>query len=139
MSPAARFGLAILLVLAGVSTLGRARAQLATQDHTQDRAQDHAQDRTEDRTQDIARPEHAQTEHVCLDQKDRRAESESGSLVRLAAAMHVAKSRMPGTVVRARLCHGPVGLVYVLTVLAHDGKVARITVDATSGTLVGER
>lgn len=131
MSPAARFGLAILLVLAGVSTLGRARAQLATQDH--------AQNRTEDRTQDIARPEHAQTEHVCLDQKERRAESESGSLVRLAAAMHVAKSRMPGTVVRARLCHGPVGLVYVLTVLAHDGKVARITVDATSGTLVGER
>jgi uncharacterized membrane protein YkoI len=53
--------------------------------------------------------------------------------------MHSAKSRMPGTVVRARLCHGPAGLVYVLTVLAHDGKVARMTVDATSGTVVGER
>ena len=44
---------------------------------------------------------------------------------------------MPGTVVRARLCHGPDGLVYVLTVLAHDGKVARIAVDAVKGTLVG--
>ncbi len=44
---------------------------------------------------------------------------------------------MPGTVVRARLCHGPEGLVYVLTVLARDGKVARITVDAVKGTLVG--
>jgi uncharacterized membrane protein YkoI len=44
---------------------------------------------------------------------------------------------MPGTIVRARLCHGPDGLVYVLTVLAHDGKVAQIAVDAIKGTLVG--
>ena len=49
---------------------------------------------------------------------------------------------MPGTVVRARLCHGEIagkdgGLVYVLTVLAHDGKVAQIAVDAVKGTLVG--
>jgi uncharacterized membrane protein YkoI len=46
---------------------------------------------------------------------------------------------MPGTVVQARLCHSQDGLVYVLTVLAHDGKVARIIVDAAKGTLVGER
>jgi uncharacterized membrane protein YkoI len=49
---------------------------------------------------------------------------------------------MPGTVVRARLCHNDIagkdgGLVYMLTVLAHDGKVARIAVDAVKGTLVG--
>jgi uncharacterized membrane protein YkoI len=44
---------------------------------------------------------------------------------------------MPGTVVRARLCHGPDGFVYVLTVLGHDGRVARIAVDAVKGTLVG--
>jgi uncharacterized membrane protein YkoI len=79
-------------------------------------------------------------EHVCLDQKERRAEADSGRLVPLAAAMHAAKSRMSGTVVRARLCHGPDdGLVYVLTVLAHDGRVGRITVNAANGTLVGER
>ncbi len=58
-------------------------------------------------------------------------------MVHLATAMHAAKSRMPGTVVRARLCRGHDGLVYVLTVLAHDGKVARLTVDAVKGTLVG--
>jgi len=40
-------------------------------------------------------------------------------------------------VVQARLCHGHDGLVYVLTVLGHDGKVARLTVDAVKGTLVG--
>ena len=84
----------------------------------------------------------ADAEHVCLNQKERRAETESGKLVRLDAAMRVARGRMPGTVVRARLCRNQIagqegGLVYVLTVLAHDGKVARITVDAVKGTLVG--
>jgi uncharacterized membrane protein YkoI len=80
-----------------------------------------------------------QTGRFCLDQKERRAESASGAVVRLAAAIHAAKTRMPGTVVQARLCHGQDGLVYVLTVLAHDGKVARIVVDAVKGTPVGER
>jgi uncharacterized membrane protein YkoI len=115
MIPAARFAIAPLLVLACALMLASARAQ------------------------DAVRPDHAEAEHVCLDQKERRAEADNGRLIRLAAAMHSAKSRMPGTVVRARLCHGPAGLVYVLTVLAHDGKVARMTVDATSGTVVGER
>ena len=78
-------------------------------------------------------------EHACLDQKERRAEIASGGVVRLATAIRAAKSRMPGTVVQARLCHGQDGLVYVLTVLARDGKVARIVVDAAKGTLVGER
>src|ERR1700730_15617786 len=75
--------------------------------------------------------------HACLDQKERRAEIESGHVVRLDAAMRVAKSKMPGTLVRARLCRGKDGLVYVLTGLARDGKVARLTVDAVKGTLVG--
>ncbi len=73
----------------------------------------------------------------CLDQKERRAEEETGHLVHLGAAMRVARSRMPGTVVRARLCRNNDGLVYVLTVLAHDGKVALLTIDAVKGTLVG--
>ena len=59
-------------------------------------------------------------------------------MVHLATAMRTAKKRLPGTVVRARLCHGHDGLVYVLTVLARDGKVARVTVDAVKGTLIGE-
>ncbi len=89
--------------------------------------------------QQHGRPPHpgAAPAHACLDQKERRAASESGKVIHLATAMHVAKRRMPGSVVRARLCHGRNGLVYVLTVLAHDGKVARLTVDAVKGTLVG--
>jgi uncharacterized membrane protein YkoI len=82
-----------------------------------------------------ARAEEA--EHACLTQKEHRAEVESGRLVSLGSAMHMARTRMPGTVVRARLCHGPDGFVYVLTVLGHDGRVARIAVDAVKGTLVG--
>ena len=85
-------------------------------------------------------PDHAaaaEPVRACLNQKERRVEVESGKLVRLEAAMHTAHTRMAGTVVRARLCHGADGLVYVLTVLAHDGKVARIEVDAVKGTLIG--
>ncbi len=87
---------------------------------------------------DAAHPVHAEAEHACLNQKERRAETDSGTLIRLSTAMHMARRRMPGTVVRARLCHGHDGLVYVLTVLAHDGKVARIAVDAVKGTLAGD-
>ena len=81
----------------------------------------------------------AELAHDCLDQKERRAAADTGRLIRLSAAMRAARSKMPGSVVGARLCHGPDGLVYVLTVLAHDGKVRRMSVDATSGVLVGER
>jgi uncharacterized membrane protein YkoI len=90
------------------------------------------------RAEDAAHPAKAETETVhCLDQKERKSESDTNHLVRLGAAMRVARTRMPGTVVRARLCRGNDGLVYVLTVLARDGKVARLTVDAVKGTLVG--
>jgi hypothetical protein len=78
-------------------------------------------------------------ERACLSQKERQAAIQSGKVINLAAAMRTAKKRMPGTVVRASLCQGKEGLVYVLTVLARDGKVARLTVDAVKGTLVGQR
>jgi len=95
--------------------------------------------RAEEASHPARSAEHGQDHgYECLNQKERRAEAESGVVVvRLAAAMHVAKARMPGTVVRARLCDSRDGLVYVLTVLGHDGKVARLTVDAVKGTLVG--
>ena len=79
----------------------------------------------------------AELAHNCLDQKERRAEVESGRVVRLDTALRAVRSKMAGTLVRARLCRGNDGLVYVLTVLARDGKVARLTVDAVKGTLVG--
>jgi hypothetical protein len=75
--------------------------------------------------------------HACLTQKERRALVENGTVVHLAVAMHALKNRVSGALVRARLCRRPEGLVYVLTVLGHDGKVSRAVVDAVKGTLVG--
>ena len=93
--------------------------------------------RAQVRAADLDQPAAAEPVRACLNQKERRAEAETGKLVRLEAAIRAARTRMAGTVVRARLCHGTEGLVYVLTVLAHDGKVARIEVDAVKGTLIG--
>jgi hypothetical protein len=95
--------------------------------------------RAEEPARPVPVPSGAVAPHACLNQKERRAATDSGKFVRLAAAIHAAKKRMPGAIVRARLCHGGEGLVYVLTVLARDGKVARLTVDAVKGTLVGQR
>jgi hypothetical protein len=88
--------------------------------------------------EEALRPIHigGEIEHGCLNQKERHALIESGSVIRLAAAMHAV--RAPGTLLRARLCRRPEGLVYVLTLLAHDGKVTHVAVDAVKGTL-GER
>ncbi len=92
------------------------------------------------RAQEAGRPTHAGADlaqRACLNQKERRALVENGTVLRLAAAMRAVRSHVPGTLVRARLCRRPEGLVYVLTVLAHDGKVARVVVDAVKGTPVG--
>jgi len=90
--------------------------------------------------QEPGRPAHAvELGRGCLNQKERRALVENGTVLRLAAAMHAVKSRVSGTLVRARLCRRHDALVYLLTVLAHDGKVERLVVDAAKGTLVGER
>jgi uncharacterized membrane protein YkoI len=92
------------------------------------------------RAEEALRPTHigAEIEYGCLTQKERHALVESGSVIRLAAAMHAVHNIAPGTLVRARLCRRPEGLAYVLTLLAHDGKVTHVAVDAVKGTL-GER
>jgi len=91
------------------------------------------------RAEEAARPVHAESAHVCLNQKERRSLVDSGAVMRLATAMHGVRGHMAGALVRARLCRRGDGFVYVLTVLAHDGKVTRVVVDAVKGTLVGER
>jgi uncharacterized membrane protein YkoI len=91
------------------------------------------------RAQEALRPIHTESPHACLNQKERRALVENGTVLRLAAAMHAVRSHIAGTLVRARLCHRGDDFAYVLTVLGHDGKVTRVVVDAAKGTLVGER
>ena len=70
----------------------------------------------------------------CLTPAQRRHVSASGKVVPLGKAIRAARARRT-EVVDAKLCKGPKGLVYLLTLLTHDGKVTRATVDAASGTL----
>jgi hypothetical protein len=76
---------------------------------------------------------------ACLNKEQRRAVIASGQVMRLAAAIRTSHVRRGGEIIKARLCKGPNGFVYVLTLLARDGKVTRATVDATNGAVVGSR
>lgn len=73
----------------------------------------------------------------CLGKEQQRAAITSGRAVHLTVALRAARGRVPGEVVKARLCESPKGLLYLLTVLARDGKVTRLRVDAASGNVVG--
>ena len=72
-------------------------------------------------------------ERNCLSQEPRRAAIATHKAVPLTRAMRAVKARIAGEVVNARLCQREKGLVYVLTVLARDGKVTEAMVDASDG------
>ncbi len=76
---------------------------------------------------------------ACLSQDERRAVLADHRLVSLGQAMHLVKTKVSGQVLRARLCRrdGGKGLVYVLTVLARNGKVTQARVDAADGHWLG--
>jgi uncharacterized membrane protein YkoI len=74
----------------------------------------------------------------CLTKEQRQAVQESGKVVPLAWAKRAVPAHK-GEVVGAKLCQRPNGLVYLLTLLARDGKVTHVAVDASSGRLAGGR
>jgi ribose 1,5-bisphosphokinase PhnN len=82
-------------------------------------------------------------QRACLSKTEQRAAISHGQAVTLAAAIRAARGTVRGRgareVVRARLCRRSNGLVYVLTVLARNGKVTHTTVDAATGKVVGAR
>jgi len=69
----------------------------------------------------------------CLTPEQRRAAIAAHKAVPLTRAVRTVKARIHGDVVNARLCEREKGLVYVLTVLARDGKVTQAMVDAADG------
>jgi len=81
-------------------------------------------------------PVQAAEASACLSKEQRQAVQASGKVVSLASAKRAIPAHK-GEVVRARLCQRPDGLVYLLTLLARDGKVTEIAVDASSGRLAG--
>ena len=74
----------------------------------------------------------------CLSKEQRRAVIASKQVVPLAVAIRAILGPR-GEMVKARLCSGPKGLVYQLTLLARDGKITRATVDAATGKLAESR
>ena len=81
----------------------------------------------------------ADEQHACLSKAEQRAAIANGQAVTLADAIRSVRGHGAREVVKARLCREPNGLVYVLTVLARNGKVTHTTVDATSGKVVDAR
>jgi uncharacterized membrane protein YkoI len=75
----------------------------------------------------------------CLSPEQRRLAIAGRQAIPLGKALRAAKAQLGGEVVRARLCREGNELVYVLTVLAHDGKVTLATIDGTSGAFIGGR
>jgi uncharacterized membrane protein YkoI len=74
---------------------------------------------------------------ACLSQDQRRAAVATHRAIPLARAVRDVRHRTVGAeVVGARLCYRDGELVYVLTVLARDGKVTRASVNAASGVLI---
>ena len=86
-----------------------------------------------------ARPAAAAEPSACLGQEQRRAPVATHHAIPLARAVRDVRRRTAGgEVVGARLCYHGSDLVYVLTVLARDGKVVRASVNAASGAPIEE-
>jgi uncharacterized membrane protein YkoI len=85
----------------------------------------------------------AEKKPACLTKTEQKVAVSSGQAVTLAQAIRAVRGSVRGRgareVVNARLCREQNGLVYMLTVLARDGKVTRIAVEASSGKVVDAR
>ena len=78
-------------------------------------------------------------QNVCLTRAEQQAAVSGGQAVSLADAIKAARAHSRARqVVRAQLCRETKGLVYVLTVLARDGRVTHARVEAANGGLIDE-
>ncbi|MCC6887247.1 MAG: hypothetical protein IT536_01710 [Hyphomicrobiales bacterium] len=84
-------------------------------------------------------PADAEPRLRCLTRDQQRVAIAERRAVPLAAVQKAVRSRVPGELVRARLCQEQERLIYLLTVLPRDGKVRRVVVDAKNGTVVSVR
>ncbi len=78
--------------------------------------------------------------HMCLTKAEQRVEVASRRAISLGRAIRYARRHgYHGEALRARLCHRGERLVYVLTLLARNGKVRRVSVDAANGRVISGR
>jgi uncharacterized membrane protein YkoI len=74
---------------------------------------------------------------TCLTKSEQRAAVASHHAIPLGRAIKILREHgKRAEVVRARLCRHDDKLVYMLTLLAHNGKVIRTSVDAGNGELL---
>ncbi|HEY4983214.1 MAG TPA: hypothetical protein VII24_15045 [Pseudolabrys sp.] len=77
---------------------------------------------------------------ACLTKTEQRAAVAAHKAIPLAQAIKSMREHGHwAEVVRARLCRRGDDLAYVLTLLAHSGKVTRATVDAANGEILNGR
>jgi len=83
-------------------------------------------------------PLHPALRHgACLNKAEQRAAVAAREAIPLAQAIKILRAHgKHGEVVGARLCRRDEKLLYVLTLLAHNGKVIRTSVDAANGDLL---
>jgi uncharacterized membrane protein YkoI len=84
-------------------------------------------------------PADAEPRMRCLTRDQQRSAIAERRAVPLAAVRTSVRAKVPGEMVRARLCQEPDRLIYLLTVLPRDGKVRRVIVDAKNGAVVNVR
>ena len=76
-------------------------------------------------------------DRACLTKTEQRAAVAAHKAIPLAQAIKSLREHgQRAEVVRARLCRHGDNLAYVLTLLAHSGKVTRTSVDAANGELI---
>jgi uncharacterized membrane protein YkoI len=84
-------------------------------------------------------PADAEQRMRCLTRDQQRSAITERRALPLATVRNSVRAKVPGEMVRARLCQEPERLIYLLTVLPRDGKVRRVIVDAKSGNVVSVR
>lgn len=62
-----------------------------------------------------------------------------GEAMPLVEAARAARDAIDGEIIGGRLCSDGAGYVYMMTLLAPDGRVSRVTVDAQSGAVLSVR
>ena len=84
-------------------------------------------------------PADAEPRMRCLTRDQQRIAISERRAVPLATVRRTVRTKVPGELVRARLCQEPERLIYLLTVLPRDGKVRRVMIDAKNGAVVSVR
>jgi uncharacterized membrane protein YkoI len=75
----------------------------------------------------------------CLTREQQRVAIAEHRAVTLARVRLIVRRRVPGEMVRARLCHASRRLIYLLTVLPRNGKVRRVIINARNGSILSVR